>query len=73
MILSMIINETTTKAKINLISGGDDDIDDHNKDDNDEITMMMMTAWDNWRAQAPISQWGLGAHKTPPVHRPPSI
>ena len=37
------------------------------------MAMMMMTAWDNWRAQAPISQWGLGAHKTPPEHGPPSI
>ena len=41
---------------------GDDDVAD---DDVDSVGQLA--------SSGPISWWGLGAHKTPPVHGPPSI
>ena len=46
---------------------GDDDFgnDDVGDDDVDSVGQLA--------SSGPISWWGLGAHKTPPVHGPPSI
>ena len=47
--------------------GGDDDVSDDDVADDDVDSVGQLAS------SGPISQWGLGAHKTPLVHGPPSI
>ena len=46
---------------------GDDDVADDDVADDDVDSVGQLAS------SGPISWWGLGAHKTPPVHGPPSI
>ena len=46
---------------------GDDDVGDDDVADDDVDSVGQLAS------SGPISWWGLGAHKTPPVHGPPSI
>ena len=46
---------------------GDDDVGDVDVADDDVDSVGQLAS------SGPISWWGLGAHKTPPVHGPPSI
>ena len=51
-----------------------DDVDDGDDDNgDDDIADDDVDSVGQLASSGPISQWGLGAHKTPLVHGPPSI
>ena len=51
-----------------------DDVDDGDDDNgDDDIADDDVDSVGQLASSGPISWWGLGAHKTPPVHGPPSI
>ena len=51
---------------------GNDDVGDDNVGD-DDVADDDVDSVGQLASSGPISWWGLGAHKTPPVHGPPSI